>query len=396
LGNRIALITTTRAEWHLLQPLVRELGTAGLCEPLVLAGGAHLMAEHGMTIDAVEAGAGCPVERVRFAAATSDQDDYLAMTHNMSRALSAFADALERQAPDVVVVLGDRFEIMAAALGAVSLRLPLAHIEGGHVTEGAIDDRFRHAITKLADLHYVALPIHRRRLEALGEDPARIIVTGPLGATLAGTVAPLTRTETLALTGFDPEVAPIIIATFHPETATDTLPRDIVATIRRVVGLTATTQGPVPRFLFTAANLDPGGAEINAGVQSLAAEWPDRVKFVPTIGRDYWRALRTVAGVLGNSSSGILESSALGVPTINVGVRQAGRDRYGMVVELPWDAQQIADAVTRMTARWHNGHHASSGSPVADKSLPWRIIADHLGAVVPGALRVKPTLAVRD
>jgi UDP-N-acetylglucosamine 2-epimerase len=202
-----------------------------------------------------------------------------------------------------------------------------------------------------------------------------IVVTGPIGATLASMVAPLPRQAMIDLSGFDPQTHAIFIATFHPETASEMTARDILATIQAIIAHAAAV--PATRFLFTASNLDPGGETINAGLKVLQKTHPEQMRCVPSIGRDYWAALQTVAGVIGNSSSGILESSALGVPTLNIGERQAGRDRYGTVIELPWNAALITEAIVKVVEEWQQPtRRRHEGQATAAR--PWSVIASHL------------------
>jgi UDP-N-acetylglucosamine 2-epimerase (non-hydrolysing) len=391
-AKRIAVITTTRAEWHLLEPVTRQLVQDPRFAVSVLAGGAHLLPAHGHTIRVVEASAGCPVRRVDFAAGIAATDDGLAMARLSGRAVEAFADALSAEPLDCVVLLGDRFEIMAAALAATSLGIAVAHIEGGHVTEGAIDERFRHAITKLADLHFVALPIHAQRILALGEDPARIVITGPIGATLARSVTPLSREDMRDLSGFDPGIQPIFLATFHAETVGIAADKIAAVACDMIERLTAQDVSS-PRFLITASNLDPGGDTINAALQALAKRHPAHVRFVPSIGRHYLAALHQVAGVVGNSSSGILEVCALGIPTLNIGTRQNGRDRYGDVQDFDWDAATLAAAVSDVVQTWRqSAARGQSKQPTlsqAATSSPWGVIANRLAEIEPERLRIK-------
>ena len=378
--KRIRIVTTTRAEWHLLATVVRELASrqagGAAIDVAVIAGGTHLLTQFGETVREVRAEAQCPIVEVDFIDRKGALPaDHLGMTRMMGRAVTAFADCFAVENPDLVVVLGDRFEIMSAALAAVSLRIALVHIEGGHVTQGAIDERYRHAITKLADLHFPALPAQRKRLIAMGEAPERIIASGAIGAAQARQALPLPARDMIAATGFDPRKRPIVVATFHSETATDMRAEDVVSFITELVTRSLAASQPPPAYLFTMANLDPGGAVINRGLEQVARRFPDDVRVTPSIGHSYLRVLASAAGVIGNSSSGILEAAAMDIPVINVGRRQEGRDRYGDVTDCRWTVDDALAGVDSMVTLWAAGERRAPGRSRSDNA-PWVVIAD--------------------
>ncbi|MDX8498956.1 UDP-N-acetylglucosamine 2-epimerase [Mesorhizobium sp. VK4C] len=394
-ARRIAIVTTTRAEWHLLEPVVNELATRQGLETFVLAGGTHLEKAFGMTVRAVEASSLCPIHQVSFMPDESiAPSDHTAMTRVIGQAVISFADAYERHKPDVVLILGDRFEILSAALAAVSMRIPLAHLEGGHVTEGAIDERYRNAISKLADIHFPALPLQGERLRSIGVAESQIVATGPIGAALARRAKPLAPVDMETLTGFNPEHRAILIATVHSETASTTTADQIAGITRRVVetvlDLNLSHKGFKPAFLFTLANLDPGGDVINKELYALMTRFPEDVHVLPSIGRLYIQALMASAGVIGNSSSGILEACAIGVPVLNIGNRQKGRDRYGPVTDVPWDVARIVPEMQKLLTDFNsrqtgslNQKHSQGGRGSAHSGAPdpWVIIADHVSSL---------------
>ncbi|MET2832178.1 UDP-N-acetylglucosamine 2-epimerase [Mesorhizobium shangrilense] len=406
--RRIAIVTTTRAEWHLLEPVVNEFATRSGLETFVLAGGTHLKKAFGMTVRAVEASSLCPIHQVDFMPNESIAlSDHTAMTRVIGQAVISFADAFERYKPDVVLVLGDRFEILSAALAAVSMRIPLAHLEGGHVTEGAVDERYRNAISKLADIHFPALSVQGERLRSIGEVESRIVTTGPIGASLARRAEPLAAVDMETLTGFNPEHRAILIATIHPETAS-TMKADQIADVTRrvveaVLDLKLSHKGPKPAILFTLANLDPGGDIINKELYALMKRFPEDVHVLPSIGHLYIQALMASAGVMGNSSSGILEACAVGVPVLNIGSRQEGRDRYGPVTDVPWDVAMIVPEIESLLMGFQSRHIGDVYQPRggiearparSDAPDPWVIIADHVSGLDLATLRSKPSASL--
>jgi UDP-hydrolysing UDP-N-acetyl-D-glucosamine 2-epimerase len=267
-------------------------------------------------------------------------DDPVAVARSIGHGTIGCAEALARLRPDIVVVLGDRFEILAAAQAAYVARIPIAHIHGGEATFGVLDEAFRHAITKMAHLHCTAAPAFRHRVIQLGEDPARVFVVGALGY---DAVANLVLLDQAALEqSLDFALGPQAIAvTFHPETLSG---RDAASDIGEL--LAALDGFADARVVFTMPNADPGGQAIAAAIERWVAARPDRAKAFVDLGqRRYLSLLRHAAAVVGNSSSGIIEAPFLGVPTVNIGDRQQGRPRADSVLDCACTREDIAAAV---------------------------------------------------
>jgi UDP-hydrolysing UDP-N-acetyl-D-glucosamine 2-epimerase len=249
--------------------------------------------------------------------------------------------------PDIVLVMGDRLDMFPAAAATLPFNLPLAHLHGGEVTEGAIDDRIRHAITKLAHIHCVSTQGARARLLAMGEDDARIHVTGAPGLdTLKA--APTLSADAFAveagLKGIEGDLAALRLVTVHPETNA----ADALAPLTAL--LSALEARPAPT-LFTAPNSDPGGAEMRRRIEAFVARHP-WARFRDTLGmRLYANALRHAAVMVGNSSSGIIEAGLFGLPVINVGDRQKGRERGANVTDVAGEALAVGLALDRLGAR---------------------------------------------
>ncbi len=262
----------------------------------------------------------------------------------MSRIQTDTAELLAEIRPDLVVVMGDRLDMLPAATATLPFNLPLVHLHGGELTEGAVDDRIRHALSKLSHIHCVSTQAARRRLLAMGIDDARIHVTGAPGIdTLKAT--PIMSVENFAseagLAGIGGDLSVLRLITVHPETNAD----DPFAPLTAVLG--AVEARPAPT-LFTAPNSDPAGAAMRRRIESFVATYP-WARFRDTLGtRLYASALRHSAMMVGNSSSGIIEAGLFGLPAINVGDRQKGRERGENVIDVPNDADSVIREFDRL------------------------------------------------
>lgn len=383
--RHIVIVTTTRAEWGLLQPLANELWrrqeSGESLQVSLVVGGTHHKAEHGNTISEIRKNTEVPIRLVDFLGNSSvaNQCD---MAVTMGKATSEFARVFNELNADVVVILGDRFEILSAAVAACASQIALVHLEGGHVTSGALDDRFRNAITKLADVHLVAMPVHQSRILAMGEPADRVHVVNSISIDNINNAPILTDDEFSKLISLELKSRPLILCTLHPETARA---EDITAYASRCAEIflaaceRALDHHSEPCFVFTAANLDPGGDDINRALRGFCERHAGRSIYKSSLGHaGYVSALRRCACVLGNSSSGILEAAAIGVPVINIGDRQLGRDRYGPVTDVPFETSKIANAIQIVL------DDAQDGKPRLSTARPASGVSDHGG--VSGAM----------
>lgn len=336
--RKILIATTTRADWGLLSPVARALRDRPDCTVAVMATNMHLDPHRGNTIDAVIADGFEPIiapMSVNFSTPTQT-------AAAMGECLASSARVIESFAPDLVVLLGDRFETLAIAQAAVLMRVPVVHLHGGELTEGAFDDSFRHAITKLAALHLTSTEPYRRRVIQLGEDPARVFNVGAIG------VAPrpvLSRAELEQELGWQFGDSALLV-TLHPETLGDISPARLADET-----FSALSAFPESRILITYPNNDPGADEIIDAINRFADANPGRVKVVPSLGAArYFSALRCVRAVVGNSSSGIIEVPSIGIPTVNIGNRQARRIAADSVISCPAERAEIIRAIERAFA----------------------------------------------
>jgi UDP-N-acetylglucosamine 2-epimerase (non-hydrolysing) len=265
-------------------------------------------------------------------------DGALSMARAAGLGVAAFANAFERLRPDIVVLLGDRYELLAPAAAAVALSLPLAHIHGGEASEGVIDEQVRHALTKLSYLHFVAAEPYRRRVLRMGEHPRRVFLTGAPGLENVSRLKPLTDAELSELIGLPLTPAPLAV-TFHPA-GPDAL--------KQLDAVLAAVKASGRRAVLTYAGADPGGRAVNARLRRFAASHPGRFSARASLGARGWLSLlRRSAACVGNSSSGLIEAPPLRVPTVNVGPRQDGRLKAPSVLDCAPTKPAVSAALRR-------------------------------------------------
>jgi len=370
--RRICVLTGSRAEYGLLYWTMREIAGDPDLELQVAVTGTHLEPAYGMTVRQIEEDgfsidARIPMQMVDTSSTGT--------ARSMAAALSGIAEALESLKPDILVLLGDRFEIHAAASAAMIARVPIAHIHGGETTEGAIDEAIRHAVTKMAHLHFVAADAYRDRVIQLGEAPSRVFTVGAPGLDNIARLELPDRADLERSLGFDLGDGYLLV-TYHPETLRPE------QSARGVVELLAALDRfPERRVLITGTNADPGSAPIRDLLASYVASQPARVRLCESLGqRRYLSALRAADAVVGNSSSGIIEAPALGVPTVNLGDRQRGRLRAASVVDCSETRDEIVEVLQRVLApRFKSGLDPSAtpyGLPGAAKRI-CRVLRKH-------------------
>ena len=362
--RRIAVLTTSRADYGLLRHLMRLAAADRACRLLPIVCGSHLSRAHGMTVRELEGDGFRPAARV---ATVPRKDTHAATARALGRALSRFASMFERLRPDLLVVLGDRQELLSACAAAVLLRLPIAHIHGGEATEGVLDEQVRHAVSKLAHLHFPAAERYRRRLLRMGEDPQRVFNFGAPGLDAIARARALPRAELERRLRFRLD-GPLALLTLHPcALAGRPEPAEPVLRALDAEGL---------RVVATYANADPGGARINARLERWALAHPERVVCAPSLGQDaYYSLVRLCSVVIGNSSSGIIEAPALKVPTVNIGRRQDGRLRAPSVIDCPPDTAAVRRALRRALSPAFRRSRCRGVTPYGSGDVARRILA---------------------
>jgi UDP-N-acetylglucosamine 2-epimerase (non-hydrolysing)/GDP/UDP-N,N'-diacetylbacillosamine 2-epimerase (hydrolysing) len=332
--RRIGVVTTSRADYsHLYWPL-RELAARADVELGVLALGPHLSPEFGTTIREIERD-GFPIVARIECLLSSDTDTGMAKT--LGLAILSLADALTAWRPDLLLLIADRYEMLAPAAVALTLRIPIAHIEGGEVSQGAIDDQVRNALTKMAHLHFTSTELARRRVIAMGEEPGRVHRAG------APSLDHLRRSKLLDRSDLETRLdlrlkSPSILAAWHPVT----IVRDTNSEADAFFSALTQASG---QLSFVYPNTDAGSYALIERTRSLAATRADTHIFVNLDAATYWSLLGQVDAMIGNSSSGIMEAASFGLPVVNVGMRQQGRERPRNVIDVTADANAISDAL---------------------------------------------------
>ena len=315
--REVTVVTATRAEYGLLRPVLQKLAASETLALRLVVTGAHLCARLGATVREIEAD-GLPIA-ARLPIFSDDAGEPVART--IARTIEVFDEEFAAHAPACVLLLGDRFEIFAVAVAAAARHIPIAHISGGDVTLGAADEYYRHCISKMAALHFPSCADSAARLVRMGEEPDRVFCVGGLGDENIRSLPKMSRQELCESTGF-PLEGRFALVTYHPETdagAPD--PGAQAAALCRALEAV-----PDVFWLLTGSNADAGGAICTAALQAFAAAHPGRAGFVQSLGlRRYLSAMQFAAAVVGNSSSGVVETPSFGVPAVNIGRRQAGR-----------------------------------------------------------------------
>lgn len=339
MAKTIAVFTGTRAEYGLLYWLMRDIEAAPELTLKLIVSGSHLSPEFGLTYRQIEQDGFNIDERIEMLLSS---DSSVGVVKSMGVALIGLADALTRLQPDILVILGDRFEALAAAQAAMLLRIPVAHLHGGEITEGAYDDAIRHAITKLSYLHFTATESYRQRVIQLGEAPERVFNVGAVGLDhIAKT--PLYSLEELQVSlGFELS-SPFFVVTYHPVTLANEPAKESFKAL-----LEALDRFPKHQVILTYPNADDGGRTIIPLLEQYAAAAPKRVLAIPSLGyKRYLSAVKHCAAVIGNSSSGIIEVPSLGVPTIDIGKRQQGRLAAQSVLHCNANTEAISLAIEK-------------------------------------------------
>ena len=360
MSRSIAVLTSGRQDWGILRSTCAALRDDARFTMSLWTGGMHEAVAFGLTRRDVEAEGFVPVEKLSWIESSDDGASLQA-----SRALVAVAAALERQRPAALMLVGDRFETAAAALAATLARVPLIHLHGGEETEGAFDNALRHSISKMSHLHLVSCEAHARRLKQMGEGPGSVHVVGAPGLDNLHRTDLATREELEAHLKM-PLRPPVVVVTLHPATLGGEPSAEAAALVAAMDLVPAT-------YVITLPNADPGNAAIRAALIDAAGK-PGRVATTALGERRYWGLLRIADAMLGNSSSGLVEAPALGLPVVNIGERQRGRERGDNVLDAPADAERIATALRASLLPESRARARAGASPFGDGRSAPRIV----------------------
>lgn len=361
--KRICVVTATRAEYGLLKNVITKLMEKAY-DVRVAVTGTHLSEAYGYTVREIEED-GIPIDvKINILA---DSDNALGISRTMASAIEQFAAYFEQSSPELLVVLGDRYETLSVCIAAMNARIPIAHIHGGETTEGAIDECIRHAITKMSYLHFTSCEEYRRRVIQLGEAPERVFNVGGLGVENIKSQRYMPREAVLRKLHL-PADKSYAVVTFHPVTLEENTCQGQISAL-----LQALDAFPDKNFVITKANADAGGKMINQCLEEYVkgnshAELFDSLGMVL-----YLNALKYAEMVIGNSSSGILEAPSFGIPTVNIGDRQKGRIQADSVINCPAEKEKIIEAIRKAESGKFQEIAHGAESPYGDGNTSGKI-----------------------
>jgi len=334
--RKVCVVTGTRAEYGLFYPILREIETSEVLLLQLVATTMHLSEEFGLTYQQIEQDGFVIDEKVKNLVETENKT---AMAKSTGLAITLLSDVFERLQPNIVLLLGDRFETHAAATTAMLMNIPIAHIHGGEITEGAVDEQIRHSITKMAYLHFTATEEYRKRVIQLGEAPGRVFCTGAPG------IDNIFNLNLLSKEMLEKELqwkitSPTALFTFHSETLSTV---NVKVQIEKILQAVKASNVNV---LFTYANADDGGRTINHAIERFSNQNKKKYCVVKSLGQlKYLSAMKYVDLLVGNTSSGIIEAASFHKPVVNIGDRQKGRLQSGNVINC--NIEQIESAITQ-------------------------------------------------
>ena len=367
--KRVCIVTATRAEYGLLKPIILKLQAQNNVEVRVVATGMHLSPEFGMTCQEIEQD-GIWLDRKIEILLSADTSS--AISKSMGLAMISFADYFSERKPDLLIVLGDRYEILAVATTAMNARIPIAHLYGGDITEGAVDDVVRHAITKMSYFHFTATREHRRRVIQMGESPERVFWVGAMSVENACNVKKLSMHDLQEQIAFywNRDLEKMAVVTFHPVTLEDDTAREQFQNI-----LNALDYFEDLKVIFTKANADAGGRVINHMIDDYVNEHPQKSKAYTSLGQlRYLSAVSLADVVIGNSSSGLSEVPTFHVPTVNIGDRQRGRVCGKTVISCGVAEKEITDAIQKALSQTFRNEICNEKNPYEKKGTSDAIV----------------------
>ena len=345
--KRIGIMTGTRAEYGLLKPLMQEINKDNDLELYLIVSGMHLSPEFGMTYQEIEEDGFEINAKVEMLLSS---DSPAGISKSIGLGVIGFADEFQRADLDMLILLGDRYEALSAAICAMVMRIPIAHLHGGELTEGAIDEGIRHSITKMSYLHFTSTEQYRNRVIQLGENPERVFYVGALGVENIKKINLMTKEELEKSIHFEIDENTVVV-TYHPVTLENNTVEEQFLNLLKVLD-----RNPKIRMIFTKANADTNGRIVNDLIDKYAAKNSERACAFMSLGQKrYLSALKYCRIVIGNSSSGIIEAPSFGKPIINIGDRQKGRICADSVINCGYTQQEIQQAMeTALTEEFEN------------------------------------------
>lgn len=338
--KKVCVVTATRAEYGLLKPLMSLILSSQELELQIIATGAHLSPEFGLTFKLIEQDGFTISEKVEM---LMSSDTAVGLVKTMGVSMISFADVFGRLKPDMLVVLGDRYEMLSIVSAATIFKIPVAHLHGGEITEGAYDDSIRHAITKMSHLHFASTEEYKNRIIQMGEQPDHVFHVGAIGLDNIKALPLLSKEElekdlNIKFQQYNYQV------TFHPETLSSFSSAQQFQSLLDVID-----QQEDSYFVFTKANADTDGRIINEMIDKYVLKNPEKAKAFHSLGALRFLSLVKVCdAIVGNSSSGILEAPSLHTATINIGNRQKGRTQAKSIINVPCTSKGIIEGFRRV------------------------------------------------
>ena len=366
----IGVVTVARSDYGIYRPILRAIDADPELRLRLIVSGMHLAPEFGSTVDAIDEDGFEIAEKVEMLLSSDSPEG---VSKSMGLGTIGFAQAFARERPDILMVLGDRFEMFSAALAALPFTIPVAHLHGGEVTEGAIDDSLRHCMTKLSHLHFVSTEDSARRVRQLGEEPWRIVVSGAPSLDEMKSVRLLGPDEFESKYGVSLTPEPLLV-TFHPVTL------EYEQAERQIDELLEALDEVAMPVIFTMPNADTGGRAIAQRIERFVAD-RSRAWILDNLGtQGYFSLLAESAAMVGNSSSGLIEAPSFGLPVVNVGARQAGRVRGENVIDVEHRRAAIVAAIGTAVSSKFRAKLRGMSNPYGQGNAT-RIIVDRLRAV---------------
>lgn len=365
--RKICVVTATRAEFGLLYWIIKELEETENIDLQLIVTGAHLSPEFGLTVKNIK-DTGLTISKEIEILMSSDTP--VGISKSMGLALISFSEAFQDLKPDLLVILGDRYETLAVASAALIARIPIAHIHGGEITEGAIDESIRHALTKLSNIHFTTTDEYKKRVIQLGEKPDTVYNLGAPGIDSIKKFTLLSKEELEKSIDFTLEDKSIL-TTFHPVTNDNENPE-----IQFNELLKALDAFPEYKVVFTKANADTNGRIINTLIDEYVSKHKKRCVAFYSLGQlRYLSAIKHTSLVLGNSSSGIIEAPSFSKPSVNIGNRQKGRVKADSVIDCITDTQAIVNAINKALSSEHQELIKNVKNPYGDGNSSKQIVS---------------------
>jgi UDP-hydrolysing UDP-N-acetyl-D-glucosamine 2-epimerase len=364
----VGVVTSSRADFGYYRPLLDRLQNEPGVDHRLIVTGAHLAADYGFTVQEIEEAGyeiGARVESF------SGDDTPSGIAGNMSKGLLGFAELFSSWQPDLLMVFGDRHDMIPAALAALPFGIPVAHIYGGEVTEGAIDDALRHSMTKLSHLHFVSTDLYSDRVLQMGEAADRVVVAGSLGIDALAATELMSPAELEQAVGFD-TTEPFALVTFHPVTLESAQTETYIRNLLRSVEVLSSDRGI--NAVFTAPNPDTSSDVVLSNMRRYCSENNSAHLVMNAGSRAYFSLMSTAELMIGNSSSGIIEAPSFKLPVVNVGTRQAGRIRAANVIDCGYEVDEILAAVDRAVSAEFRSGLTEMKSPFGDGRAVERIV----------------------